>query len=219
MTRTFIAYGAGVGSTALLYLKKDAIRSGDIEVVYSNHGQDLQETRDYLKTIKDALDIDITVLNVGNLYDYCWQKQILPSVHWRWCTDKFKIRPMRKYVDGDIPAIGITLDECKRAYDFRFNGKSTFPLLDQNITRNQALQMIDAEKPCKSGCYFCPFQKKEAWIKLYKEHKDLYEKAERLEENALKRNNKIWLYKGGLRHLRMEIETQTRLSMWELHGD
>jgi len=121
---------------------------------------------------------------------------------------------MKKYVDGDIPAIGITMDERKRANDFRFGGKSRFPLLDQNITRNQALAMIEAEKPCKSGCFFCPFQKKEAWIKLYKEHKELYEKAERLEENAWKRNRNIWLYKGGLHRLRKEIETQTDLIRW-----
>lgn len=218
MNREFIAYGAGVGSTALLYLKKEDIRCGEIEVVYSNHGQDLQETRDYLKTIKNALDIDITVLNAGNLYDYCWQRRLLPSIHWRWCTDKFKIRPMKKYVDGDIPSIGITMDERKRAYDFRFNGKSRFPLLDKRITRNQALGMIDTEKPCKSGCFFCPFQKKEAWITLYKEHKDLYEKAERLEERAQTRNSSIWLFKTGLRRLRVEIETQTMLSEWGMEG-
>lgn len=208
----FIAYGAGVGSTALLYLKRKPIRSGDIEVVYSDHGGDLPESREYIKKISESMDIDITCLNAGNLYDYCWLKKLLPSIHWRWCTDKFKIRPMKKYVDGDVPAIGITLDERHRAYDFRFGGRSSFPLLDQRVTRNQALSMIEAEKPCKSGCFFCPFQGKEQWRQLYTNHKELFLKAMALEEHARTRNTKIYLYKGLLKNLQREFETQVELS-------
>jgi 3'-phosphoadenosine 5'-phosphosulfate sulfotransferase (PAPS reductase)/FAD synthetase len=160
MKRKFIAYGAGVGSTALLYRNLDSIRNGNIEVIYSDHQCDLPESRSYPKIISDALDIDITILTPGSLYDYCYKRKILPSIHWRWCTDKFKIRPMRRYVDGDIPIIGLTLDEKRRAHDFAFNGRSNFPLIDNGITRNNALSMITDQKPCKSGCYFCPFQKK-----------------------------------------------------------
>jgi hypothetical protein len=215
MKREFVAYGAGVGSTALLYLKKPLIRTGDIEVVYSDHGCDLPETREYIRTISQALDIDITTLPAGNLYDYCWQKRLLPSIHWRWCTDKFKIRPMKKYVDGDIPMIGITLDERRRASDFRFGGKSSFPLLEKHITRNQAEDMIESEKPCKSGCFFCPFQGKEQWRQLFAHHKDLFEMAIRLEEHARERNPKIYLYNGLLRNLKREFQTQATLEKWE----
>lgn len=214
----FIAYGAGVGSTALLYLKKPQIKSGEIEVVYSDHGCDLPESREYIHKISDQIDIDITCLNAGNLYDYCWQKKILPSIHWRWCTDKFKIRPMKKYVDGDVPAIGITVDERHRAYDFRFGGRSSFPLLDKRVTRNQALSMIEAEKPCKSGCFFCPFQGKEQWRQLYKNHRDLFDKAVALEERARSRNPKIWLYDGLLNNLKREFETQMDLMKF-IKGD
>lgn len=210
----FIAYGAGVGSTALLYLKKRAIQSGEIEVIYSDHGCDLPESREYIRKISDKMDIDITCLTAGNLYDYCWQKRILPSIHWRWCTDKFKIRPMRKYVDGDVPAIGITLDERNRAYDFRFCGKSVFPLLEKRITRNQALNIIDGEKPCKSGCFFCPFQKKEQWRQLFIHHKDLFERARQLEDHARERNHRIYLYKGQLKNLEREFQTQVALEKW-----
>lgn len=212
MVSEFVAYGAGVGSTALIYLKKKSIQAGEIEVIYSDHGCDLPESREYIKKISDSIDIDITCLNAGNLYDYCWQRRILPSIHWRWCTDKFKIRPMRKYVDGDIPSIGITLDERHRAFDFRFNGKSKFPLLDQKITRNQALKMIEDDKPCKSGCFFCPFQGKEQWRALYRNHKDLFLKAKALEDHSRERNPKIYLYKGLLKNLQREFETQTYLA-------
>lgn len=212
--REFVAYGAGVGSTALLYLKEPQILSGEIEVVYSDHGCDLPESREFIQKISADMDIDITRLNAGNLYDYCWKKRILPSIRWRWCTDKFKIRPMKKYVDGDIPLIGITLDERHRAFDFQFNGQSKFPLLNERITRNQALHMIETEKPCKSGCYFCPFQGKEKWRSLYKNHRDLFERAVRLEEHARERNPKIWLYDGLLRNLKTEFETQSNLTQW-----
>lgn len=210
----FLAYGAGVGSTALIFDNLKDIRSGEIEVVYSDHESDLPESRDYVKQIQQDIDIDVTVLKPGNLYDYCWQKQILPSIHWRWCTDKFKIRPMRKYVDGDIPIIGITLDERRRVGDFAFQGKSEFPFVQQRVTRNQAEQMITVDKPCKSGCFFCPFQKKEQWRKLFVEHNDLFIKAMKLEENAQKRNPKIWLYEGGLNKLHREFKFQKVLLEW-----
>lgn len=213
--REFVAYGAGVGSTALLYLKKPQIRAGDIEVIYADHGCDLPETREYIGTISQALDVDITTLCAGNLYDYCWRKRLLPSIHWRWCTDKFKIRPMKKYVDGDVPMIGITLDERRRAYDFRFGGKSSFPLLEKRITRTQAEGMINAEKPCKSGCFFCPFQKKAQWRSLFACHKALFAKARRLEDRARERNPKIYLYKGLLKNLEREFQTQAALEKWE----
>jgi hypothetical protein len=211
MNRSFIAYGAGVGSTAILYQNLKQIKKGDIEVIYSNHECDLPESRDYVSFISNTLDIDITQLSPGNLYNYCWQRRILPSIHWRWCTDKFKIRPMRKYVDGDIPLIGITNDERKRARDFQFGGKSEFPLLDKRITRIQALQMIEAEKPCKSGCFFCPFQGKPQWRSLFESHKDLFLKAEALEDHARERNPKIYLYNKLLKNLKIEFETQTKL--------
>lgn len=210
MVKEYIAYGGGVGSTKILLGNVNLIKK-DLEVIYSNHQSDLPETFKYIDYIKNELDIDITVLNVGNLYDYCWKHKILPSIYWRWCTDKFKVRPMKRYVDGDIPLIGLTYDERSRSKGFRYSGKSEFPLINNRITRNKALKSFNCDIPYKSGCFFCPFQSKEEWRQLYLNHHDLFLKALKLEEKAKQRNQKIYLYKGGLKRLYDEFRFQSSL--------
>lgn len=178
----FIAYGGGRGSTVTVLRKLNLIRSGDLEVIFVDHGADLPETRKYVRDIQEELDINITTRDAGNLYDYCWQHQILPSIHWRWCTDKFKIRPMKKYAGKDTPIIGLTYDERWRSKDFQINGKADFPLIREEITTRSALKLFgDVPVPCKSGCFFCPFQGKEQWRKLFFNHPTLFKKAMDLE--------------------------------------
>ena len=208
----FIAYGGGVGSTALILKNISIVKKGDLEVVFIDHKSDLPETYYYVKKIQDFLDFDITIKESENLYDYCWQHKILPSIHWRWCTDKFKIRPMKKYVGKDIPQIGLSYDEKWRAKDFEINGKAQYPLIKEEITKRKALlDFKDVPIPCKSGCYFCPFQNKEQWRLLFFNHRDLFEKAVSLENRARERNPKIWLYEGLLKRLKIEFEEQQEL--------
>ena len=155
--------------------------------------------------------MDITELKTDNLFDFCWYNRILPSIHWRWCTDKFKIRPMKKYVGKDIPQIGYTLDERKRAFGFKFN-VARYPLIDGGITRYKALlDFKDVSIPCKSCCFFCPYQNKEQWRKLYFEYPYLFLKALLLENRCRERKLDMWLYQGLLKNLDREFKEQTLL--------
>lgn len=212
----FIAYGGGRGSTAILLKKLKSIRSGDLEVVFVDHGADLPETQKYVRDIQEELDINITTRQSGNLYDYCWQHRVLPSIHWRWCTDKFKIRPMKKYVGTDIPIIGLTYDERWRAKDFEIKGKGIYPLIREEITTRQTLGLFEEISiPCKSGCFFCPFQNKESWRRLFFNHPTLFKKALALEERVRERNNRIWLYEGLLKNLNLEFQEQITFAQIE----
>lgn len=208
----YIAYGGGVGSSALILRHLKKVRAGDLEVVFINHGADLPETYNYVKDIQQDLDIDITTRDAGSLYDYCWYHKILPSIHWRWCTDKFKIRPMKRYAGNDIPMIGLSYDERWRAKDFQINGNSTFPLIQTGVTKTAALKEFkEVSIPCKSGCFFCPFQKKTQWRNLFFNHPYLFLKALLLENKARERNRNIWLYEGLLKNLDREFREQTEL--------
>ena len=205
----YIAYGGGVGSSTLILKNVKEIRSGDLEVIFVNHGSDLPETYEYVKRIQDNLDIEITTRKPENLFDYCWQHYILPSIHWRWCTDKFKIRVLKKYTGDDTPIIGLSWDERWRARDFQINGKSDFPLIEQEISKRKALlEFKDIPVPCKSGCFFCPFQKKEQWRLLFFNYPYLFLKSLLLEDRCRKRNPNIWLYKGLLKNLNREFKEQ-----------
>jgi hypothetical protein len=208
----YIAYGGGVGSTALILKNLKKVQLGELEVIFINHGSDFPETYEYIKNIQNELDISITIRTPENLFDYCWQYKILPSIHWRWCTDKFKIRPLKKYTGNDIPIIGLSFDERWRSKDFQINGKSDFPLITHEITKRRALlDFKNVSIPCKSGCFFCPFQKKEAWRQLYFNHPYLFLKAMLLEDRARERNPNIWLYQGLLKNLYREFREQQEL--------
>jgi hypothetical protein len=209
MSSTYIAYGGGVGSSALILKNLKKVQSGELEVIFVNHGADLPETYDYVKNIQQDLDIEITIRRPDNLYDYCWYHRILPSIHWRWCTDKFKIRPLKKYAGNDIPIIGLSFDERWRARDFQINGRADFPLITHEITKRQALlDFKEVSIPCKSGCFFCPFQSKEQWRLLFFNHSFLFLKALLLEDRCRERNPKIWLYEGLLKNLDREFKEQ-----------
>jgi hypothetical protein len=210
--REFIAYGGGVGSSALILRNLKSVKKKELEVVFVNHGADLPETYNYVRNIQNELDFDVTILATENLFDYCWQHKILPSIHWRWCTDKFKIRPMKKYVGKDIPQIGLSFEERWRAKDFEINKRASFPLIRESITKRKALlEFNDVKVPCKSGCFFCPFQKKEQWRQLFFNHPFLFLKAMLLENRVRQRNKNIWLYEGLLKNLDREFREQREL--------
>lgn len=110
------------------------------------------------------------------LYDYCWDKKIVPSIKFRDCTTKFKIAPIRKFIRKELKVtrknpcyvhIGISYDEATRmnASDVLY-AKSVYPFVDgyrdiegkktvddcAKIVSNEGFPPVP-----KSGCWFCPF--------------------------------------------------------------
>ena len=194
MVKQYLSYGAGVGSTALLCYIIEGIKCGDVEVVFCDHGGDWPETYEYVEYIKDALNINITTLKVEinnsvGLYDYYYNHNSIPFYRYRICTDKGKIRPFNKYIDKPSKVyLGITWDERKRAQPNKLKKVvNCYPFVEERITRDRAIKIIENTGliiPNKSGCYFCPFQGKAEWKRLYDEHNELFIKAIELEENA-----------------------------------
>lgn len=192
--KQYLSYGAGVGSTALLCYLLDEVKSGDIEVVFCDHGGDWPETYDYVNYIQQKLDINITVLKVdiekkGGLYDYFHHYKMVPLFQYRICTDKGKIKPFNKYIERPcMNYLGITWDERRRARANRLKTVTNqYPFVEKRITRNAAIKIITnagLNIPIKSGCWFCPFQGKDQWRKLYNMHDDLFLKAIELENNG-----------------------------------
>ena len=218
MTDKYISYGGGIGSTGLILKMLNKVRAGDMEVIYADTGADLPETDKYLDYIKQNLDIDITTVSAqDSLYDFCWKHHTIPHRAWRWCTDKFKIRPIKKYAGKDEPYFGLTWDERWRARDFTVAGiPSHQPFVDRGISRALLMPEIkkaDIETPCKSGCFFCPFQGKERWRELFFKHPDLFEKAALLEERAMLNSPGNVISPSGrtLRSFEKEFREQTQL--------
>lgn len=195
--KIYLSYGAGVISEALrLWLIEN---NYDFEAVHVDHGCDWPETRKFIKTISNLTILKPNVQGTNNLYDYCLKYKMVPSFMKRWCTDKFKIRPLYKYFKKPcLCYIGYSWDEKHRAKNSQnkdiFN---QFPFLCLKWTRQDCIDYIKSLNmpvPIRSGCWFCPYQSKEQWILLKNKHPDLFKKAillEKLNKKYRLDNNKI----------------------------
>ena len=130
-------------------------------------------------------------------------KRLVPSIKYRWCTYKFKIRPALEYVKRKYGRatilIGYTYDERHRIKHMDVDGIGfKYPLVDLKITRNKAIKIIkDAglHVPRKSACWFCPFASEREILRLKFEYTDLYEKLKRLYANCMREDLRISFHK------------------------
>lgn len=187
--RSYLSYGGGVNSTALLLLLAD--EGVDFEAVFVNHGCDYPATYEYTQMLRDKgyqiTEIAPDFRGFNDLYDYCMDARIVPTRFMRWCTQNFKIAPLHEYFERPCTVfIGIDADEERRAKDSRVEGMvNVFPLIERGIDRQGCIDIIQAHGlpiPMKSGCYICPFQRRAQWIELNRDHPDLWCKAVGLEQ-------------------------------------
>jgi len=181
----YLSYGAGVGSEALrLWLIEN---NWPHEAVYVDHGCDWPETREFVKTVPNLTVIKPDVEGFDNLYEYCLHYKMVPSFKQKFCSDKFKVRVLLKYFKRPcITYLGFTIEEAHRMKDSRdpeiFN---QFPLISMSWTRKECEKYIASRNmlvPMRSGCWFCPNQRKGQWKLLRKRHPNLYAKAKKLEK-------------------------------------
>lgn len=201
----YLSFGGGVNSTALLLLLTD--QGEEFETVFVNHGGDYPETYEYVDYLREQ-GFEITevlpdVEGCKTIYEYSMKSRILPSFRLRWCTDKFKVRPMLKH--AEVPCkmfIGFDYGEIKRikaSSGKEYNNKPSkeklhkiaysYPLIDAKIDRNGCTDLIKEhglDVPPKSGCWFCPFMRKIEIRELFLNHRDLYDAAVEMEENCMK---------------------------------
>lgn len=196
-----LSYGGGLNSTALLvYLIKNSNDYPLDLVIFADTGREFNHTYEtvayYQKYCKQN-NIEFVIVNSkhGDIYDYYYNKKVTPNRMKRDCTSKFKIEPIRTYIrsrygkeEKFVFYIGIDFDEYHRMSesDVKYI-KNEYPLVDMQIGRSECKNIIENEKlhvPEKSGCYFCPFTKKDNWINLIDHYPELFEDAVRLEENS-----------------------------------
>ena len=191
--RSYLSFGGGVNSVAMLLMLHE--QKEDFEAVFVNHGTDWPETYEYLEMLQGWLEKKglpkITVLKPNvtgfdNLYEYCWEKKLIPSRQFRWCSDKFKINVLHKYCEPPaFSLIGFGVDEMGRAKISVAKGfENRYPLIEQGVTRRKCKDIIKSHGlpvPIKSACFICFNQKPHEWKKLRRVHPDLFCKAEQLE--------------------------------------
>ena len=210
---TMISFGAGINSAAMTIMLVEGGWRGPI--VFADTSAEWPETYCWMRTFEDhwlrPRGLEITRLSPAThaeLYDdkrlggltgvetleqYCQQRGIIPLLAMRWCTVEFKRNPLenwRQTHDLERTCLGMSASEPRRIRD---DPNVRYPLWEEGITRGECRRIIgDAglEQPIKSGCFFCPGQRLDNWRRLYYEHRDLYDRAVALEDNASERNQK-----------------------------
>lgn len=203
MSYRFLSFGVGVQSTALL------LTGIYDEIIFADTQGEHPETYEYLQAyvlpyVKEK-GIKFTVLDTPvsdsknfeatrSLEEFCLRRRMTPSRMQRWCTERFKISRIAKYIkdSGHKPAtavMGISWDEMHRMHTSHSRAYSfEYPLVDKHLTREDCRQTIIKQGwpvPPKSGCFYCPFKSLSGWKVLYQNHPELYNRARNLEESQM----------------------------------
>lgn len=192
----YLAFGGGVNSTALYFLLRG--EGIEFEAIFIDHGGDPEHTYQYVSDLK-IQGFKITTLHATSegkaLPDYIWEKAMIPSRQMRWCTDRFKIRPLHNYIKKPcILYLGIDAGERHRVKPSSNHSITLeYPLIKYGFTRKDCETIIkqsDIEVPQKSGCWFCPFLDIQSWWDMYEKEKDKFNwcvAAERRHNERLQR--------------------------------
>lgn len=180
-----LSFGAGRQTVAMLFeLTPLFRRNKNAWVVFADTGGEHQETYDYLNdyVIPYCKTHEIQFVRVYNkygkdLYQYCFDKRIVPSMKYRDCTSKFKIAPIRKFISKELKItrthpcyifLGISDDEADRMNVSSVKyAKNVFPFIDGfRDLINSGIRLLDCLEIVKnlgfppvpkSGCWFCPY--------------------------------------------------------------
>lgn len=213
--RTVISLGGGVQSTLMVlsltekyYDERIAKHFEDPVVIMADTGSEKPETMEYVKKIifpeleKSNIEHHLTTSKHGKLHEYYLENEIIPFRTYRQCTEKFKARPIRDLIQklgvykkrGDKInlALGITTDEIQRMKPNVTTWiDNIFPLIEANFSRQDCIDWYEKNNlpvPIKSGCFCCPFQRKNEWIENFKKHPELVELSIKMETTALNKN-------------------------------
>ena len=189
-TRHILALSGGKDSSALaIYMRSKGI---DMEYVFCDTGEELEETYDYILKLQSFLGKKVSWLQTEKDFKYYLDlyNGVLPDASTRWCTRMLKLKPYENYLGSDevISYVGIRADEAQRKgyISTKPNIKTVFPFIEDNIGKEEVFRILQESGlgvpsyynwRSRSGCYFCFFQQKREWIGLYENHPDLFEKA------------------------------------------
>lgn len=194
MEKYYLSFGAGVNSTAILAL----IHSGklyypNLRIVFADTGCEKSSTYCHIQEMQRYFNIEVVKSDLASsLYDFCWQHNCVPHILFRWCTSKFKLQPISRWkqeigYDDAIAIIGFCEGEEGRTQRTHKLGEEIYPLIELGFNRDDCKRIIRESGwaiPEKSGCFICPFQRKNEWIAMMLNNKELWDKAVALEDNS-----------------------------------
>lgn len=193
--RHILAMSGGKDSSALAVYMLGKVKN--LEYVFCDTGEELDETYEYIKRLQDFLCSKINWLKSEKDFRYYVDlyNGVLPDARTRWCTRMLKLKPYEDFIGDDpvISYVGIRADEPHRKgyISTKPNIKTVFPFVENNIRLEDVERILKDsglgvpryyEWRSRSGCYFCFYQQKREWVGLKNFHPELFEKAKAFEK-------------------------------------
>ncbi|MBF0234883.1 MAG: phosphoadenosine phosphosulfate reductase family protein [Desulfamplus sp.] len=204
-----LALSGGKDSAALAVYLMDKIP--ELEYVFTDSGCELPETYEYIDRMEAILGIKVNKLPPRRSFRNWLQYKYgyLPSQRNRWCTLELKLRPYQEYLNKTYENhtiysyVGLRADEESDREGFKTyqsNIIQCHPLKEDGLIYSDVENILKSsglgfpkyyQWRSRSGCFFCFFQKKREWISLYKNHPDLFLKAQEYENIAKGKGDKF----------------------------
>jgi 3'-phosphoadenosine 5'-phosphosulfate sulfotransferase (PAPS reductase)/FAD synthetase len=204
-TRHILSLSGGKDSAALAIYMRD--RVPEMEYIFHDTDKELPETYDYLSRLEAVLGKPIVKTSPTDTFDH-WLAVyggMLPSNHRRWCTRMLKLKPFEAYV-GDGPVInyvGLRADEKRVGYiSTKANITAVYPFREDGLVRSDIIRILEhsglglppymAWGRSRSGCFFCFYQQKIEWVRLFETHPELFARAREYEERAVQHGEQFY---------------------------
>ena len=227
--RHILSLSGGKDSAALAIYLRD--RVPQIEYIFHDTDKELPETYDYIARLEAILGKPVVRTTPEDSFDH-WlavYRGMLPSNHRRWCTKMLKLKPFEAYV-GDGPVInyvGLRADENRTGYiSTKPNIRAVYPFQTDGLVRADIMRILEDSGlglppymdwgRSRSGCYFCFYQQKIEWVRLYETHPKYFHLAMEYEEKAVQFGEQFhWCKSESLRELSRPERMQAIRENWE----
>lgn len=214
--RHLLGLSGGKDSAALAVWIRDHHPEIDIDYFFTDTGEELPEVYEFLGKLEGYLGKPIAQLNPRRNFRF-WLREynhFLPSPQARWCTRQLKLAPFEQWVRPMLAAgdtvfsyVAIRADEeYREGYSSKADNLIVkFPFREAGIDKAGVVDILESsgvgypkyyEWRSRSGCTFCFFQQKIEWVHLKERHPEDFEKAKKLEKDALEHGSPFTWSKG-----------------------
>ena len=198
--RFVVSYSGGKDSTAMLIHLLENNRQID-DILYVKVGDWIWDcAEEHNRQVEKKLGVNITTIDVSDEIKKGFERWGFPSILNRWCTG-IKRDTMRNYIQnkygeryGIVQYIGYCSDEYKRTNKKLYTYyDAEYPLVDANITTNDALQMCKEygfdfggvyEHHSHFNCWLCPLQRVNELEYLYNHEPQLWSRLNKMQQQT-----------------------------------